>query len=328
MNDTSQRSKSARFELEKALSLHFRGEKARALQTLRRALELDPALAKEKVAANLAKELTGLPVEEAVKNLADNETGRILMDRAQRTQTLGPRAQSQGYQLPAFLILMAAFIGLSGWAVASGLFDPLWDAWQFAQLQSRKFTLNGYEYYVSVPGGDAPADGYPLVVAFHGYGGNGGQMLGLAQTFNEAGAIFVAPSLGEYQPNPGRGPLEPLSLILKEVGEQYPLQARGAILLGHSQGGTFAYRFSVYYPDQSAGVVTAGAPELDPILPTRNIPYVFTWGEYDDLQEFVLPMARPIQNRGYNVRIMIVKGAGHELTQYAVDQALGLLAQP
>lgn len=325
MNTTSQRSKEARAELERALSFHFQGDKARALKSLRRALELDPALSKEKLASNLAKEITGFPAEDVLKGLGDRDTSKQLIETARRSQRNPPQVRDQRMQLFVFIFLMVVLVGLFGWVISSGILNPFAGMFQFS---SQKFTLNGYDYYVSVPGGDAPANGYPLVVVFHGYGGNGGQMLSLAKTFNDAGAIFVAPSLGEYQPNPGDGPLEPVSLILKEVGEQYPLQARGAILLGHSQGGSFAYRFSVHYSAQVAGVVTAGAPEFDAIFPTRNIPYIFTWGELDGLQEFVLPMVAPIQRRGYNVRTMIVPGVGHELSQYAIDQTLMLLGQP
>lgn len=328
MENTSQRSKEARTELERALSFHFQGDKVRALKSLRKSLSLDPALAKEKLASNLAKEITGLPVDDALKSLAESDTSHRLINAAQKTQRTNPQVRGQRYQLGLFLFLMVVLVGLFGWVISSGLADPFIGALRAVQLQSQKLTLNGYEYYVSVPGGDVPANGYPMVVVFHGYGGNGGQMLSLAKTFNDAGAIFVAPSLGEYLPNPGDGPLEPVSQILLEVGKQYSLERRGAILLGHSQGGSFAYRFSVQYSGQVAGVVTAGAPEFDAIFPTRNIPYIFTWGELDGLQEFVLPMVTPIQRRGYNVRTMIVPGVGHELSQYAIDQTLMLLGQP
>ena len=142
------------------------------------------------------------------------------------------------------------------------------------------------------------------------------------------GPLTGLPSSSTSPRVPGNGPLEPAANILVELGNQHPLQARGAILLGHSQGGSFAYRFSVYYPGLVAGVVTAGAPEFDAIYPTKNIPYIFTWGELDGLQEFVLPMVYPIQNNGWNVRTAIVPDVGHELSRYAVDQTLNLLGQP
>jgi pimeloyl-ACP methyl ester carboxylesterase len=98
------------------------------------------------------------------------------------------------------------------------------------------------------------------------------------------------------------------------------------VLLGHSQGGAFAYRFSVHYPDQVAGVVTAGAPEFDAVNPARRtMPYVFTWGERDWLQEYLLPTAFALRNSGFNVRIYIVPKAEHEMTQFAVEKALALL---
>jgi predicted esterase len=322
MNDTqknSPRSKNARDELERALSLHLQGNKTGALKSLRKALELDPSFSTDIYVSNLAKEITGLPAKDALHDLSDRSTSRELIHTAKKEQRRTPQARRQLGLLPILGLFLVVIVGLGIWVVRSGT---------LAQPQSQKASLGGYEYYLSVPGGSAPETGWPIVVVFHGYGGNGGQMMPLAETFNDAGAIFLAPSLGRYRPNPGKGPLQPAAEILAKVGREYPLQSRGAILLGHSQGGSFAYRFSVYYPNMVAGVVTAGAPEYDAVYPQKNMPYIFTWGELDEIHEYVLPMAYPIQNRGWNVRTVIVPGVGHELSQYAVDQTLILLQQP
>lgn len=68
-----------------------------------------------------------------------------------------------------------------------------------------------------------------------------------------------------------------------------------------------------------------GAPELDGILPSRNIPYVFLWGELDELQYYVLPSAQTIQSRGFNVRTGIIPGLGHAINQASIDPVLELL---
>ena len=322
MNTTprrSRQSKDAKDELDRAFSLHFQGNKAGALKSLRRALELDPSLSNDMYVSNLAKEITGLHAKDVLHDLSDRNTSRELIRTAQKERLSTPQARRQLNLLPIIALLLVVIIGFGIWVVGSGT---------IGQPQSQKASLGGYEYYLSVPNGPVPESGWPIVVAFHGYGGNGGHMMPLAETFNDAGAIFLAPTLGKYQPNPGKGPLQPAANILVDVGKQHPLQARGAVLLGHSQGGSFAYRFSVYYPNLVAAVVTAGAPEYDAIYPTKNMPYIFTWGELDGLQEFVLPMVYPIQNRGWNVRTVIVPDVGHELSQYAVDQALILLGQP
>ncbi len=336
MNDSSQNAKSgsarqskeARVELDRALSLHFQGNNAGALKALRSALQLDPELAHERLTENVARELTGLPATEALKSIVSANESKKLMNTARKEWRRTPQMRRQRVLLFVFALLCIVLIGVVVRSIQDGAFDNFRTQMRVTLAKRQQASLIGYNYYVNVPGGAAPEGGWPMVVAFHGYGSDGRQMLPLADRFNAAGAIFVTPTLGTYEPNPGTGPLEPVSQILTEIGKQYPLQARGAILLGFSQGGTFAYRFSVYHPEQVAGVVTAGAPELDPILPTRNIPYLFTWGELDELQQFVLPQVEPIQSSGYNVRTAIIPGIGHAVSQYAVDQVMLMLKQP
>ena len=332
MNNTLQNSKSrlspqakaARVEVERALSFHFQGNKAESLKALGKALKLDPSLAKEDLLSNLAHELTGLPVPNALESLLDGNSSKSMIDTAQRERQRTPLMRRQRALFAVLVFLAVVFLGMLVWSIRDG---TLQRAIQSPPVPPQKYSLDGYEYYVSVPRGTAPENGWPIVVAFHGYDGEAAELLPLSTIFNEAGAILVAPTFGTYEPNPGKGPIDTASRILNEVGSRYPLESRGAILFGFSQGATFAYRFSVYYSSQVAGVVAAGAPELDPILPSRNIPYVFTWGEQDELQNYVLPFVYWIQNNRFNASITIVPGIGHQISQYAIDQALILVQQ-
>jgi len=325
MQTVSERqAKAARAKLEKALSYYFRGEIPNALKVLRSALELDPNLAYDRVVKNLAHELTNLPAQEAVQKLMLPEEGRQVMKSAQRKPIKRPSSFRDWFVPVLFLVLVFVLVGAVFWFVRMGTLDTYLSTFRRAQWERQKYTMGGYEYYAIVPSGSPPADGWPVVVALHGMGGQGNHMLPFAQTFLDESILFVAPTFGKYNPR-HKGPIDVLSRILNEIGKKHPLQERGVVLLGHSQGGTFAYRFSVYYPEQVAGVVTAGAPEYDAINPIRTIPYVFTWGENDWLQEFLLPTAFAMRNSGYNVSIYIVPSAEHEMTQFAVDKALGLL---
>jgi predicted esterase len=208
-----------------------------------------------------------------------------------------------------------------------GRFDSYFAHLRFLQQASQKYSSGGYEYYMVVPSGSTPKDGWPVVVAFHGMGGQGSDMMGMADTFTKAGAIFVAPTLGGYVPNPGDGPIEPMSQILKDIKAKVSVRSRGAVLLGLSQGGTFAFRFSLRHPEQVYGVVTAGAPEYDQVFPARNtLPYVFTWGALDGLQDFVIPQhVQPLQAAGYNIKTAVVPGYGHEITPFSIDQTLKMI---
>jgi predicted esterase len=317
--------KAARTALDQALSLHFRGERASALKSIRKALELDPGLVNERLTGNLAHELTGLPVQEALKSLAGEQSGRELIQVARREQKKVPPSFQRRFVMISFVVSLVVLLGMCIWGFQAGVLGSYLTSLRMLTLETQKQHLEGYDYYALVPAGSPPQGGWPVVVALHGMNGQGSHMLPLAQTFIDQGILFVAPSFGGYEP-PGKGPLDVMSRILSEIGKNHPVQARGAVLLGHSQGGTFAYRFSLYYPKQVAGVVTAGAPEFDPVTPASfNMPYVFTWGEKDFLKDFMLPIASSLRNSGFNVRIYIVPNAEHEMTQFAIEKTLALL---
>jgi hypothetical protein len=205
MNNTAQnpkrasspQAKAARAEMERALSFHFQGNKADALKSLRKALRLDPDLAKEVLPSNLARELTGLPVSEALSSLVDGNSSKTMINMAQRERQQAPVRRRQRTSLVIFAVLFLLFIGLFLWSIWDG---TLQKALGLPPVPAQKYTLDGYDYYVSIPRGAAPEGGWPLVVAFHGYGGNAEQMLSLAAPFNDAGAILVAMS-----PTPGTG---------------------------------------------------------------------------------------------------------------------------
>jgi predicted esterase len=318
---------SARAELNQALAFHLGGNKAGALKALRQALALDPNLKQEKLAVNLAQELTGLPAQEAFEFLANESASSNLIKSARKEERRAVSSQPVGASVYMLGALVVVLIGMIVWGVNSGLFSNSLKRMELLQIAQQKYNSNGYEYYMLVPSGTMPVGGWHVVVAFHGMGGQGGDMLWLAENFTNAGAIFIAPTFGGYQPNPGNGPIEPLSQILKEIGEKYPVQPRGAVLLGFSQGGAFAFRFSALHPEQVRGVVTAGAPEYDQIFPPRSgMPYIFTWGEQDGLQDFVIPAhVEPLRDGGYNIATFIIPGYGHEMTPFAIEQALNMI---
>lgn len=312
----------------RALDLHVQGDKPKALQALSKALAIDPALADDTPTTTLASQITGLPPAEAVASLLEQDR-RCARDKAaprQRQPLTGRQQVTRVLLVIALIVLIVAAI----WFVQSGLLDRYRLAIQVAQWSSNVRQLSqppNTEYYLVVPDGEPPPDGWPVVVAFHGYGGSGDSMVPLAATFIPQGVMLIAPSFGNYAPNPGNGPLGPMSRILDEVGAQHPVDPRGVILFGFSQGGSFAYRYSVYEDYRVAGVVTAGAPEFDAgLMPARHdLPYVFTWGAQDGLQEFVLPSVYDMDARGYDVDWAVVHDAGHEITAYSLERATQMI---
>jgi predicted esterase len=323
----TEKEKTARAELNRAVSLHMQGNKAGALKAIRQALALDPNLAQEKLTGNLVKELTGLPISEAMTLLANPNASKTIIKSA-RTED---RRTSSGKPVSPSVFALAALtlvlVGMVIFGMATGLFESSIAKLNLIQQENQKYNSGGYEYYMVVPSGSAPNGGWPVVVALHGMGGQGSDMMWMAEDFKNAGAIFVAPTFLGYAPNPGDGPIGPMSEILAQVGLKHPVKTRGAVLLGLSQGGSFAFRFSLRHPEQVYGVVTAGAPEYDQFFPPPStMPYVFTWGASDGLQDFVIPEhVQPLQYAGYNITTYIVPGYGHEVSPFAIEKTLNLI---
>ena len=318
----------ARTLFERALSLHLNDNTEKAIVTFSKALRRNPNLCSEDdVAANLAKELTGLPVQSAVQALLDEERRDAFISEVQT------EGKSRAIKLPITLILlMIAFLtlfGVSFYFIRTGALNR-YQTWFTVNYAGRhRKNVGGLVYYLVPPRGRKPARGWPLVVGLHGYEGEGQDMLSIANQFTNQGIVYIAPTFGKYAPNPGTGPLDPMVRILEDVDTQYPVDRDRVVLLGYSQGGTFAYSFSIFHPEWVSGVVTAGAPELvDREPPTNDTPYVFTWGAKDGLQDFVIPgSVDPLINRGFNVTYHIVEGAGHEVTPFAVEQVLQLISE-
>jgi predicted esterase len=307
------------------LNLHVKGNKLEAIKALSKAVKVNPELLDDPVVLNLTGEITGLSPAEAIASLLNKEQHQLISnDMLKRERgTISTRQMVSRILLGISLIVLTVLVI---WFVRSGYLDRYLSVIQVRLLDKNKHRISGTEYYLIPPDGDPPVAGWPVVVALHGYGGSGRDLLPIADFFTSQGVLFISPTFGGYEPLPGDGPIEPMNDILNDARSRYPISAQGVVLYGFSQGGTFAYRYSVYQPDQVAGVVTAGAPDLEGGIPARmNMPYVFTWGEADDLQDFVLPIAHQIKSRGYKVETAIVQNAGHEVTLYSIDRTLEMI---
>jgi len=312
--------------VQRAFTLYTTDHTQKAIKIFIKALELNPGLEGQTFAGNLAMELTGLSQEAAFASLKSGLEQKEPPEAAKEPDKKRTRKSIRPLSV-IFLILALVALGVvSSYFMDSGMLD------RYRVLISSRFgggnehTAGGYNYLMLRPVGRAPEGGWPVVIALHGYGGQGADMMSISSLFTSKGIVYVAPSFGGYAPYPGNGPLDPMVQILNDVNSQFPIDPDRVVLLGYSQGGTFAYRFSLYHPEWVGAVVTAGAPDLSAGAPTENMPYVFTWGEYDSLKDLVLPEdVYPLVDQGYNnINYFIISNAGHEVTPYVVDTAIAL----
>lgn len=312
--------------VQRAFTLYSTDQTKKAIKSFKKALELNPGLEGETFAGNLAMELTGLPLETAFVSLQGPKAKQELLESKKEGETKENTRSIRPLSVILLILALAALAFVSNRFLKDGTFDSyrVWFASRFGG--GNLHTVGDYNYFLLEPSGSVPEGGWPVVVALHGYGGQGGDMMSIASLFTQEGIVYVAPTFGGYAPYPGEGPIKPMLNILNDINEQMPIDPDRVVLLGFSQGGTFAYRFSVYHPEWVGAVVTAGAPDLSAGEPTENMPYVFTWGENDGLQDLVLPEhVYPLVDRGYtNINYFVISDAGHEVTPYAIDTAIEL----
>ncbi|MBI9051207.1 MAG: hypothetical protein JEZ00_17420 [Anaerolineaceae bacterium] len=320
----SKKLETARIQLNRALSYLVKGDQASAMRSLQQACKLNPKLLTDQVAMNLASELTGLPASEAMQTIGSKQ--KIDLPKNDKTTNSAPKSRSSLYMLiGALLVLVVALVLF----LQSGLGTRYAVVINRMLLNQKQTTIAGYDVYVIPPKGDAPADGWPVVVGLHGYGGTADQMLGYANQFTNQGILYIVPTFGGYEPFPGNGPIQPMTQILSEVKNNYSISSDGVVMLGLSQGGEFSYRFSLMRTEWIKGVVTAGAPYFDEAMPpSRTTPYNFSWGSEDGLQDQVIPiLVNPKIQQGYNITTHIISGYGHEMTPYAIEQAINMAKQ-
>lgn len=107
-------------------------------------------------------------------------------------------------------------------------------------------------YLVHRPGQPAPRGGYPVVIAFHGGGGNGAKMVKLMKLdpiADARGFIVVYPDgIGGHW-NDGRSSIKTksddvgfISALLDRVERDYPVDKRKVFAVGVSNGAVFSHR--------------------------------------------------------------------------------------
>ena len=156
------------------------------------------------------------------------------------------------------------------------------------------------------PAGDGP---HPTIVALHGWGANGMDLLGLAPYFAEGQFLVLCPQ-GPVEvplgPMVGYGwfpltldaPPDPAALatgvdqarrFIDAAVSRYPVDRSKLVVLGFSQGGVIAYALALAEPERFAGLVALSSwlpPALVPTLPLASraqLPTLVHHGTHDDL---------------------------------------------
>lgn len=205
------------------------------------------------------------------------------------------------------------------------------------------------------PAGDGP---HPMLIAFHGWGANALDLLGLAPYVADGHFTVACPQgpmeveigptrgYGWYQIRMG-GPPNPEAIeaaardaakFVDSVIARYPVNKRKVVLLGFSQGGTIAYRLAMATPDRFAalvGISTWFPPELKDAVKDREalerLPTLIQHGRADDMIEIgrartsvenLREMKVPLTYREYDCGHEITADGLADLSTFLTDKVL------
>lgn len=323
---TEQDQQKAQKLVEEAVRLLLMNDNRRAAQELKRALAVDPTLCNDKRVGELAAEIMDEPAQIAIEQLASKK--KQLPKNKKKPVSIGQIIR---------VIMLFISLGLLGvltyWFVESGQLEELRVAQMVQNWEASRYTYLGHEYYVIVPEGEPPSGGYPMILALHGFGGNGNHMLTyFGPRVNQDQFILIAPTFGEYG-NPFDVHVIPvLEGIMDNVRRDFrdaPLASNEVTIYGFSAGAGVSCLYTLTNPNQVAAQVIEGAPVL--WIPESSsggyAPTVVLYGENDGNRQYTVQQVEQLLHIGYLQDHKIISNVGHSITQTGIDSAIRMAKQ-
>ncbi|MHB1133289.1 MAG: alpha/beta fold hydrolase, partial [Chloroflexota bacterium] len=138
----------------------------------------------------------------------------------------------------------------------------------FATFQNVDGQAQTIKVLLHLPAGTTGREPLPVLVALHGYGGNGEAFSRpLLEATDRLGWAVVAPTIayGDWHDpeavcRDARDDLPGLRAVLEDLPRRTGLRLEPrALLYGFSRGAQYAHRFALAYPEKVAGVAAMGA---------------------------------------------------------------------
>lgn len=189
------------------------------------------------------------------------------------------------------------------------------------------------------PRGDGP---HPAILAFHGWGANGLDLLGLAPYIAQGKFLVICPQgplevpigaingYGWFPISTGKPPeVEEVDKVVEQAEyfvdaalKRYSIDRRKLVLLGFSQGGVLAYRLALRSPERFAALVglsTWFPPQLSEratnLEALEQLPTMVQHGRADDMIEISRARHSIEELRKLNVPLVYKEyNCGHEIT--------------
>ena len=188
---------------------------------------------------------------------------------------------------------------------------------------------------VSIAKGVVPGTPAPLILAFHGAGGRGGDELAAWGSVAEAlGAVLVAPT--EAGPNDGYrfSPRERAAALaaLRWARRRFDVDEDRIVFVGTSRGGHLTWDLGLRHPDVAAALVPViGAPRVTNVRNENNLRFLENLvdvsirdlqGEKDDpraVGNVRLAFERLAAWKARDAKLLLDPGRGHDADLGAVD---------
>lgn len=313
-----------------ARSLYESGDQARAIKELALALHADPGLANEPVFITLASSVLGAPPRAAIRTLLDPERRQAAFRAAAaaRRRRTPPRGCALGPVLAglALAVALAALALTVWWTVDSDTVNSVRHRYTLWRLTEHERSLpGGQTYYVYEPSGAIPPGGWAVIVALHGSGATGEDMLtqALMDLADNERALLIAPNLGSTSAlsgfNDSAGAIDGLSAVVAHVRDTFAVSAQGVALYGYDQGGRLATAFLAAHPEQVYAVV-ADSPSGVYVPEPREgegapmPPLTLVFGEADALARTTQPEVEALREQGHPVNVVIVPGQARQMS--------------
>jgi|GEM_PF-1491921 predicted esterase len=328
-----------------ARNLHEAGEQARAIKELALALHADPGLAHEPVFVTLASQVLGVPPRAAIRTLLDPERRQAAYGVAVAAKRWR-YARRRGCAVVPILAGLALFLAIVAlglaiwWTIDPDTIDGLrhrYTVWRLTQ--DERSLPGGRTYYLYEPSGMIPNSGWSVIVALHGGGATGEDMLTreLMDLADNERALLVAPNLDSLSAfsimSPSAGAIEDLSAIVTHIREAYAVTPGGVVLYGYDQGARLATAFLAAHPEQVYAVVAESPPGVVVPEPTEDEgvptpPLTIVFGEADAMAQTTQPEIEALQEQGYQVEVIVVPGQARDMSregQRALRRYLGTI---
>jgi predicted esterase len=228
-----------------------------------------------------------------------------------------------------YLLIMLAAKTLTFLAIAILL--PSVSVHASEKIAKESFVWQGkkHTYYLFVPPDLGPTAAVPMILMFHGSGGNGLSIVEKwADLAAKEGVILVGPDAQNYERWGGtQDGADFLHGLVETIKTKYPVNPRRIYLFGHSAGAVFALTFSMLESGYFAAVaVHAGAwrneKEFQVVdYANRKVPLAIFVGDSDPFFSLASVKATndALRARGFPIEVTIIKGHNHSYDNLAPE---------